>query len=146
MSRLTDFLLPDNVKTIDIYPCAFSMANILIIDDDVAVREYLATLVTRLNHQAFQAATCAEGLAQLANPAIQVVIADIYLPDSPPLHDWVEQLKRAAAGRPLILITGEPSEELAAKAQRGEIMAFLAKPFELAFIKSLLARAVAAPR
>ena len=117
------------------------MANILIIDDDVAVREYLATLVTRLRHRAFQAATCAEGLEQLANSTIDVVIADIYLPDSPPLHVWVDQLKKAAAGRPLILITGEPSEELAAKAQRGEIMAFLAKPFELAFIKGLLARA-----
>ena len=117
------------------------MANILIIDDDVAVREYLPTLVTRLRHRAFQAATCAEGLAQLADATIDVVIADIYLPDSPPLHNWVEQLKEAATGRPLILITGEPSEELAAKAQRGEIMAFLAKPFELAFIKGLLARA-----
>ena len=117
------------------------MANILIIDDDVAVREYLATLVTRLRHRAFQAATCAQGLELLADPSIDVVIADIYLPDSPPLQNWVDQLKKAAAGRPLILITGEPSEELAAKAQRGEIMAFLAKPFELAFIKGLLARA-----
>ena len=117
------------------------MANILIIDDDVAVREYLATLVTRLRHRAFQAATCAEALAQLSGTTIDVVIADLYLPDGPSVNDWVNQLKKAAAGRPLILITGEPSEELAAKAQRGEIMAFLAKPFELAFIKSLLARA-----
>ena len=117
------------------------MANILIIDDDIAVREYLATLVTRLNHTPFQAATCADGVFQMANPAIQIIIADIYLPDSPALGEWVDQLKTKAAGRPLILITGEPSEELAAKAQRGEIMAFLAKPFELAFIKGLLARA-----
>ena len=94
------------------------MAKILIIDDDEAVREYLATLVTRLHHEAFKAATCAEGLALLADPTMQVVIADIYLPDSPPLNDWVDQLKKAAAGRPLILITGEPSEALAAKAQR----------------------------
>ena len=118
------------------------MAKILIIDDDEAVRDYLATLVTRLHHEACKASTCAEGLAGLADPAVQVVIADIYLPDSPPINDWVDQLKRAAAGRPIILITGEPSEALAAKAQRGEVMAFLSKPFELAFIKGLLARAV----
>ena len=117
------------------------MANILIIDDDIAVREYLATLVARLNHTPFQAATCAEGIFQMANPAIQIIIADIYLPDSPTLGEWVEQLKAKAAGRPLILITGEPSEELAGKAHGGEIMAFLTKPFELAFIKGLLARA-----
>ncbi len=119
------------------------MANILIIDDDIAVREYLATLVARLNHQAFQAATCAEGIVQMANPDIQVIIADIFLPDSPPLGEWIDRLKEKSDGRPLILITGEPSEELAAKAQSGGIMAFLAKPFELAFIKSLLAKALA---
>ncbi|HOE37934.1 MAG TPA: response regulator [Kiritimatiellia bacterium] len=121
------------------------MANILIIDDDVAVRDYLSTLVSRLQHQPLVAATCAQGLAQLANPAVNVVIADIYLPDSPPLKQWIKQLRDAAAGRPLILITGEPSEELTALAQRGEVLAFLTKPFELAFIKSLLSRALANP-
>ena len=117
------------------------MANILIIDDDVAVREYLATLVTRLRHRAFQAATCAAGLAQLADSAVDVVIADIYLPDSPPLEEWLDSLKTQAKGRPLILITGEPSTELAEMVKSGEILAFLSKPFELAFIKTLLAQA-----
>lgn len=121
------------------------MSNILIIDDDVTVREYLATLVSRLGHQAFQAGTCAQGLDQMARPEIQIIIADIYLPDSPPLDEWIQQLKAKSTNRPLILITGEPSEELAAKAQGGEITAFLTKPFELAFIKSLLAQAVRTP-
>ncbi len=121
------------------------MANILIIDDDVAVREYLATLVTRLNHKAFPVGTCAEGLSLMANPSIQVIIADIYLPDSPPLRDWVNQLKAKAAGRPLIVITGEPSKEFTDMAQGGEITAFLTKPFELAFIKSILAQATGGP-
>lgn len=117
------------------------MANILIIDDDLAVRDYLATLVARLGHKALVASTCAEGLAQMADPAIEVVIADIFLPDAPPFEEWLIQLKAGAARRPLILITGEPSEALMAKAQSGEIMAFLTKPFELAFIKNLLAQA-----
>ena len=117
------------------------MAKILIIDDDPAVRQYLATLVARLGHDALTAATCAEGVAQLADASIQIIIADINLPDSVSLGNWIGRLKANAGGRPLILITGEPSEELAAKAQRGEIMAFLAKPVELAFIKGLLARA-----
>ena len=121
------------------------MANILIIDDDVAVREYLATLVTRLNHKAFPVGTCAEGLAQMSNPAIQIIIADIYLPDSPPLRDWVNQLKIKAAGRPRISLTGEPSKEFTEMAQGGEITAFLTKPFELAFIKSILAQATGGP-
>lgn len=117
------------------------MAHILIIDDDDAVRDYLTKLVTRLGHSAVSVGTRAEGLERMADPAVQIIVSDIYLPDSPALGEWVDQLRQKAAGRPLILITGEPSEELAAKAQGGEIMAFLTKPFELAFIKSLLAQA-----
>ena len=77
------------------------MARILIIDDDSAVCDYLATLVTRLGHQPVQAATCAEGLAGMADPTIEIIIADIYLPDGPDLEEWVSQLKTNAAGRPL---------------------------------------------
>ncbi len=120
------------------------MSKILIIDDDHSVRDYLSRLVTRLNHEAAGAATCAEGLAQMDDPGVRVIISDIYLPDSPPLEEWVDQLKRAAGRRPVILITGEPSEVLAAKARDGEVMALLTKPFELAFIKSLLAQATEA--
>lgn len=117
------------------------MANILIIDDDDSVRNYLSTLVARLGHLAIPVGTCAEGLARLNDPAVQIVISDIFLPDSPPSREWVARLKQGAAGRPLILITGEPDDDLVAMAQCGEICAFLTKPFELAFIKSILAKA-----
>jgi DNA-binding NtrC family response regulator len=118
------------------------MARILIIDDDSAVREYLATLVRRLNHEAVTAGTCAEGMAKMADSTLQIIIADINLPDSVNLDAWISRLRTGAEGRPLILITGEPTEELAAKAQGAGITAFLAKPFELAFIKRLLAEAL----
>ena len=49
------------------------MANILIIDDDIAVREYLATLVTRLNHTPFQAATCADGVVNPASSRVEAL-------------------------------------------------------------------------
>lgn len=116
------------------------MANILIIDDDSAVRDYLATLVTRLGHTAHPAATCADGIAKMADPAVEVIIADIHLPDSPPMAEWIDQLKQHASGRPIIVITGEPHEEVDSRVQRGELAAFLTKPFELAFIKNLLAK------
>ena len=121
------------------------MAKILIIDDDESVRNYLVAAISRKGHETVPAATCQAGLALLDDPSVQAVVADLFLPDSPPPCDWVAQLKRHAAGRPLILITGEPSEELAAQVRCGEIAAFLSKPFELAFIHKLLERALAGP-
>lgn len=124
------------------------MAKILIIDDDEAVRNYLVAVISRKGYATISAATCQDGLAQLEDPAVHAVVADLFLPDSPPPGDWIAQLKRRAAGRPLILITGEPSEELAAQIRNGEVAAFLTKPFELAFIHAVLARELAglAPR
>ena len=121
------------------------MAKILIIDDDESVRNYLVAAISRKGHEPVPAATCQAGLAGLDDAAIQAVVADLFLPDSPPAGEWVAQLKRHAAGRPLILITGEPSEERAAQVRGGEIAAFLSKPFELAFIHKLLERALAGP-
>ena len=121
------------------------MAKILIIDDNDSVRNYLETVISRKGHDPVTAATCQAGLAQLNDPSIQAVVADLYLPDSPVISDWVAQLKQHAAGRPLILITGEPSEELAGQIRSDDIAAFLTKPFELAFIHKLLERALAIP-
>ena len=120
------------------------MARVLIIDDDIAVVHDLASLVRRLNHEPVQAASCAEGLGAMADPSMQIIISDSYLPDCFGLDNWIDRLKAKTQDRPLILITGEPSEELAAKMQGKGIMAFLAKPFELAFIKGLLAQATQA--
>jgi len=115
------------------------MAKVLIIDDDSSVRDYLARLVTRLGHSVVTAKSCSEGHIQMRQPSVDVIIADIFLPDSPPLEKWVDQLKAASNHRPLILITGEPSELVSAQARGGEVKALLTKPFELAFIKNLLA-------
>lgn len=121
------------------------MAKVLIIDDDEIVRKYVVSLATRMNHIVFEAGTCAEGLLQMADKEINIIIADIFLPDSPPFKQWVEQLKTAAAGRPLILITGDPSPELMALVEKSEVRAFLTKPFELASIKHLLAEVASTP-
>ncbi len=120
------------------------MANILIIDDDETVMQFLVTLVTREGHVAVEATTCQEGLSRMAGPGVQVIIADIFLPDAPPLQEWLAQLKAAAGGRPLILITGEPSTELTDAVEGGGIKTLLTKPFELAFIKKML-KEVTAP-
>ncbi len=121
------------------------MPGILIIDDDDSVRDYLSRVVARLGHACVAVGSCAEGLDAMARPDVDVIVADIYLPDSPPLEEWVDRLKAAAGERPLILITGEPSPTLTAKAEGGEILAVLSKPFELAFIKNLITRATESP-
>lgn len=121
------------------------MAKILIIDDDEGVRNYLMRLVSMFHHTPFCAATCEEGRKRMAQeePRMDVIIADVYLPDGPEdATAWIAEVKRAASGRPLIVITGAASDELVEEIESSdEIMATLTKPFELVFIEELITRA-----
>lgn len=114
------------------------MGFVLIIDDESAVRDYLATLIRRLGYVSETAATAADGLDALARPECQLVIADIFLPDSPPPETWIRQLARTAASRRVVLISGAPTQELSECATACGVTTFLSKPFELAFIRGIL--------
>ena len=121
------------------------MANILIIDDDDDVRNYLMRLVAMFQHTPFYAENCEKGRKLIAqtNPRMDVIISDVYLPDGPAdAVNWIGELKRTAFGRPLIVISGAASDQLVEEIEGSEeIMATLTKPFELVFIEELLKKA-----
>lgn len=117
------------------------MVTVLLADDDVHVRKYLDALIADLGYNAIPVATCEEAIARLADSKVDIIIADILLPDCPGPLEWEQQLVRAAQGRPLILIAGDTSEEVVAAGSRKEVMALLTKPFELSFVRDLLKQA-----
>lgn len=114
------------------------MGNVLVVDDEPAIGSYLAKLIARLGHQAYTALNASETLEKLDREEIHLIIADIRLPDAPEPHEWIRLLSAKAAGRPIVLISGAPSNELSACATENGVLAFLSKPFELAFIKNIL--------
>ena len=114
------------------------MGNVLIVDDEPAIGAYLAKLIVRLGHQAVTTLNAAETFAKLDSEEIHLIIADIRLPDTPEPHEWIRQLCAKAAGRPVVLISGAPSNELSECATANGVLAFLSKPFELTFIKNIL--------
>lgn len=114
------------------------MGNVLIVDDEPAIGDYLARLITRLGHQAETTLNAADTLAKLDDGVFHLVIADIRLPDAPDAQAWVTGLCQKAKGIPVVLISGAPSAELDACAKANGVLAFLSKPFELAFVKNIL--------
>ena len=123
-----------------------NMATILIIDDNDDVRNYLTRLVALFGYMPFCAATCEEARKLLVqeDPRMDVIVADIYLPDGPSdAADWIREVKEMAVDRPLIVISGEAPDAMVEEfSASGDIMATLTKPFELVFLKDLLKRAV----
>ncbi len=114
------------------------MGNILIIDDEAAIGNYLGRLIAGFGHQAVTTLNASDALAKLENGDFQLIIADICLPDAPEPQKWISQLCEKAKGTPVVLISGAPSPELTTCAAQNGVLAFLSKPFELAFIKNIL--------
>ena len=114
------------------------MKQVLIIDDDASVLGYLNRLVQRLDYKTITAASCDEAREKIISTDVGIIISDLYLPGSEPIVEWVDELITLADSRPLILITGESTEQLTTQVNKSGVTTCLTKPFELTFIKSLL--------
>lgn len=116
------------------------MAKVLVIDDEPSVIDYVCRLVEALGHETVRATSCSEGIAAAADSAVDIIIADIYLPDSPGNDEWLETVQKTAAGRPFVFITGYPAQELIDKSNKLGAAGLLSKPFEMPFLKELLVK------
>jgi DNA-binding NtrC family response regulator len=114
--------------------------RILVVDDDVAMREMMTLALAKEGYAVAGAATAADAEMATSESAFDLVVADIYLGDGSGL-DLVEHLHRVGPAIPVILVTARGSVETAAQARSRGVFDYLAKPFEL---DRLLARVHAA--
>jgi PAS domain S-box-containing protein len=120
---------------------------VLIVDDEVVIRETLTTLLTRLGFESIAAADGAEALIQLGHYSdeIKLVITDINMP----VMDGVALariLRRMTPELPLIAMTGLQDEERLAQLRELGGVHLLAKPFSMASLTDALKHSLARPR
>ena len=119
------------------------MPTILIVDDDVALRESVAETVHDLGYQARLAASGREALAILASTEIQGVLLDLRMPGG---MDGIEVLGRIRAidnGPPVVVLTAFASAENTIEAMRIGAFDHLTKPIGRQELQELLARMLA---
>jgi CheY-like chemotaxis protein len=80
----------------------FHLPTILVVDDDTGVRDMVARAIERLGHEARMAKSGTDALTALRKETIDLVIADVYLPDM----DGIEFLQRLAQEpvRPRVIV------------------------------------------
>ncbi|AOS43351.1 Nitrogen assimilation regulatory protein [Lacunisphaera limnophila] len=116
--------------------------RVLFADDDRAAREGLAEMLRRLGYTCECAVSAADALQQLRAAPYDVLISDIHMPGNTAL-ELVEAAVQAVPGLPVILLTGRPSVDTAARSVRLPVTAYLTKPPDLAEMTSVLDQAVA---
>ena len=116
--------------------------RLLFADDDEAARESIATMLRRLGYTCATAANGAEAVEILRAAAFEALISDINMPGNAGL-ELVEATVQVTPGLPVILLTGRPSVETAAKSVRLPVTAYLTKPPDFDELTRVLDQAIA---
>jgi DNA-binding NtrC family response regulator len=122
------------------------MAKILIVDDDVALRDSLAETVRDLGFEPRLATSGREALGVLASEEVQGVLLDLRMPGG---MDGIEVLRRIrthASGPPVVVLTAYASAENTIEAMRLGAFDHLTKPIGRQELHDLLARMVTRPQ
>ena len=120
------------------------LANILVVDDDAAIRETAALALEKAGHAVRRAGNVAEAVAWLGNGSFDLVLSDIYMPGEDGLS-LLSRLSERPDAPKVVLMTARGSVETATVAARLGAAGYVAKPFDVAHLVSAVARALAPP-
>jgi DNA-binding NtrC family response regulator len=107
------------------------MANILVVDDELGIRDLLSEILNDEGHQVESAENAAQARAVRLRMKPDLVLLDIWMPDT----DGVTLLKEWSASglltMPVIMMSGHATIDTAVEATKIGAMAFLEKPITM---------------
>ncbi|TXC65214.1 sigma-54-dependent Fis family transcriptional regulator [Piscinibacter aquaticus] len=101
--------------------------NVLVVDDEPAVRQVLAAAIGKAGYAVEMAASASEALAKLDKATIDVVLSDVFMP----VTDGIELLKQARArghSATFIMVTAFASVDSAIDAIKAGAWDYITKP------------------
>jgi two-component system, NtrC family, nitrogen regulation response regulator NtrX len=112
------------------------MANILVVDDEIGIRELLSEILADEGHAVLTADSAATARAMRQAEAPDLVLLDIWMPDT----DGVTLLKEWASNgqltMPVIMMSGHATIDTASEAARFGALDFLEKPIAMSRLLS----------
>ena len=122
-------------------PLQSLIPNVLVIDDEPAVRSQLSRLYEQSGYSVETAASAEDGLRQLDQGRIDFVITDIKLPGMSGA-DLIAAMQESCPDVPVIAITGYLDIDIAVKVLKYGAVDFVVKPFDLVSVRDATAAAL----
>src|SRR5512133_1997096 len=107
------------------------MANILVVDDELGIRDLLCEILNDEGHTVELAENAAQARAARLREAPDVVLLDIWMPDTDGVTLLKEWSTSGALTMPVIMMSGHATIDTAVEATRIGALAFLEKPITL---------------
>lgn len=118
------------------------MANILVVDDEIGIRELIGEILEDSGHRVFKASSAREARRLWSAEQLDLVLLDIWMPDGDGLslvREW------AVGGRlpvPVVMLSGHATIDSAVEATRSGAHDFLEKPVALEKLLGAVRRAL----
>jgi two-component system nitrogen regulation response regulator GlnG len=119
------------------------VSRILVADDESSIRFVLREALVAAGHEVVEAAGVDEARARLAGARFDVALLDIRMPGGSGL-ELLSELAAAAddAGPVVVIMTAENTFQNAIEAMKRGAFDYLTKPFDLAAVEALIAKAL----
>ena len=118
------------------------MAQILVVDDEIGIRELLSEILADEGHEVLLAESAGEARRLRESHSPDLVLLDIWMPDT----DGISLLKEWAAsgqlGMPVVMMSGHGTIETAVEATRIGALDYLEKPIALQRLLATVKRAL----
>jgi len=115
--------------------------RILVVDDELSMREFLAILLEREGYQVTSAANAAEALELLENGLFDLVVSDVQMPGLNGI-ELLGRIKALAPDTAVLMITAFSAAEQAVEAMKLGAYDYIAKPFKIEEVKQLVKNAL----
>ncbi len=109
-----------------------STANILVVDDEVDIRTLIEEILTDEGYQVATAGDAAEARKQLVSSQPDLVLLDIWMPDTDGITLLGEWSAQGDLKCPVVIMSGHGTVETAVEATRLGAVAFVEKPLSIA--------------
>src|SRR5689334_17552579 len=100
---------------------------LLIADDEEFIRRGLSELLRRDGFLCVESESGSDALNKLSEMEFDALISDIHMPGNAGL-EMIQQVRALSPALPVVLLTGRPSVETAARSVRLPVTAYLTKP------------------
>ena len=106
------------------------MPDILVVDDELSMREFLKILLEKEGYSVLNAPDASVALTMLEKEEFKLVISDVKMPGIGGLT-LLERIKEINASLPVIMITAYASPENAVRAMKDGAFDYITKPFKV---------------
>ncbi len=110
------------------------MAEIIVVDDEELMREFISTSLQRIGHKVKVKRSAQEVLDDFAPGRYDMVLSDYKMPNMTGI-ELAEKLLALEPGLPIVLMTAYGTVEAAVKAMKLGIQDFIEKPFQIEILE-----------